>query len=690
MAGFLLPGDKVLAVDTTGIRVSIEGDRAIADAKRLDAALERLGRQGTQTENAFGKLRNSSTKTAGAFDRFKRSVFSLETAFKAVAVGAFAQQVGQAAISAEKLSNTLRFATGSAAGAADAIKFIREESQRLGLVARNTGDAFANLAAAAKDTALEGEATRQIFLATAEATTVLQRSAEDTEGILRAFGQSIAKGKLQTEELLQVAERGVPIFGILQRTLGKSGEEIAQSLQKGELIASEVLPKIAAEMRRTFKDEAAASANSLQAQINRLINAYDEFLRTLGEAGVIDAATQIIANLGNILFNVSTLFTRAKTAVIEFFDQFSDAPQTLTGTAAKLDLLSNKILKLSEQRAVSPFPEQLDEHIAELRAEYDKLQKQYLKTSDAQGELTIEITNGFQPVNVLSSGIDKLANSSKKATRELTDLERAQSKFNDAIRNLPARQAVRDLEEEFRAQEQVFTEGARLQEEAQDRVNRKLEESKQFVRDLGFTFSSAFETAILSGNKLSDVLRGLAQDILAITTRKLVTNPFAEAVGNIAGSLGGLFGGGTAAPTAPHMFGPKVRFAHQGGVIGVDAMPTRHVSPSLFDNAPRLHNGGLLSGEIPAILKRGEEVLTESNPRHRNNQNSRNSNVHIQIIDQRSADSPPVQVTQSQGPNGIQQFKVLIVETMKQSMGTGELDRTFANNFGLRRPGVSR
>lgn len=60
--------------------------------------------------------------------------------------------------------------------------------------------------------------------------------------------------------------------------------------------------------------------------------------------------------------------------------------------------------------------------------------------------------------------------------------------------------------------------------------------------ELGLTFTSAFEDAIVGGKNLSDVLRGLEQDILRIVTRKLVTEPLGEAIsGAVKGS--GIFDG---------------------------------------------------------------------------------------------------------------------------------------------------
>lgn len=80
--------------------------------------------------------------------------------------------------------------------------------------------------------------------------------------------------------------------------------------------------------------------------------------------------------------------------------------------------------------------------------------------------------------------------------------------------------------------------------------------AESFAKELGMTFSSAAEDAIVKFEGLREVLRGLEQDLLRIITRKLVTEPFADWVGGIvkggsggAGFMGwisGLFGGNRA------------------------------------------------------------------------------------------------------------------------------------------------
>lgn len=57
------------------------------------------------------------------------------------------------------------------------------------------------------------------------------------------------------------------------------------------------------------------------------------------------------------------------------------------------------------------------------------------------------------------------------------------------------------------------------------------------AKDLGLTFSSAFEDAIVGGQDLRSVLDGLRQDISRIVVRRLVTEPLANAVSGFASGL---------------------------------------------------------------------------------------------------------------------------------------------------------
>jgi len=85
-----------------------------------------------------------------------------------------------------------------------------------------------------------------------------------------------------------------------------------------------------------------------------------------------------------------------------------------------------------------------------------------------------------------------------------------------------------------------------------DEANKKAKEGVDIAKELGMSFSSAFEDAIVEGKNLGEVLRSLEKDIIRIVTRKLVTEPMANWVGEtvkgatggggILGGLGKLFG----------------------------------------------------------------------------------------------------------------------------------------------------
>jgi tape measure domain-containing protein len=109
-------------------------------------------------------------------------------------------------------------------------------------------------------------------------------------------------------------------------------------------------------------------------------------------------------------------------------------------------------------------------------------------------------------------------------------------------------------------------------ERAEERVQRGAERTSDTVRELGLTFSSAFEDAIVKGEKFSSVLEGLLQDITRILARKVITEPLGNAVSaglsgisfdslftDVGSWLGGLFRaeGGPVTAGQPYVVGER-------------------------------------------------------------------------------------------------------------------------------------
>ena len=100
--------------------------------------------------------------------------------------------------------------------------------------------------------------------------------------------------------------------------------------------------------------------------------------------------------------------------------------------------------------------------------------------------------------------------------------------------------ATRSEEAYLLAQERAMIERDTLTRNAaleQIKLNKVLEKQNDIGRELGMTFKSAFEDAIVNGRRFSEVLKGIGQDIALIVVRRNITDPLADAISKGAGSL---------------------------------------------------------------------------------------------------------------------------------------------------------
>lgn len=106
-------------------------------------------------------------------------------------------------------------------------------------------------------------------------------------------------------------------------------------------------------------------------------------------------------------------------------------------------------------------------------------------------------------------------------------------------------------------------------------ITDEVKKQNDLANDLGLTFQSAFEDAIVEGKKFSDVLKGLAQDILRIVIRRTVTERLGNALSEMLGNVMPSFGGGRAAggPVHPGQYyvvgerGPEVLIPNTSGTV---------------------------------------------------------------------------------------------------------------------------
>jgi tape measure domain-containing protein len=185
------------------------------------------------------------------------------------------------AIALENLGKAFAQVTGSAAGSAEAMAYVREVSERLGLEVISTADAYLSLSAAAKGTSLEGVEAKRIFEAVAGAMAKLGKSADQTKGALTAIEQMISKGKVSAEELnQQLGERLPAAFPIAARAMGKTTEEMNKLMSTGKVLAVDLLPKLARELEKLYDTN--NRVDGTVASWNRLKNTFGEVSEKAG------------------------------------------------------------------------------------------------------------------------------------------------------------------------------------------------------------------------------------------------------------------------------------------------------------------------------------------------------------------------------------------------------------------------
>lgn len=181
------------------------------------------------------------------------------------------------------------------------LEFVRQEANRLGLEMTSAANGYAQLAAAAKNLNITQEETQQVFSGVASAAAAMGLSADEANGVFLALSQIAGKGKVSMEELRQqLGERLTPAMSLAAKAMGVTTAELEKMVANG-ISAEKFLPKFGAAMQEAFAPTAAENVKTLTGQINLLTNHYNEFLLSVGQGGVTEAAVAVFKDIGAAL-----------------------------------------------------------------------------------------------------------------------------------------------------------------------------------------------------------------------------------------------------------------------------------------------------------------------------------------------------------------------------------------------------
>jgi len=118
-----------------------------------------------------------------------------------------------------------------------------------------------------------------------DTTSALGGGADTLDGIGRALGQIATKGKVSAEELMQLAERGVPAYEILAEKLGLSADQVA-NIGKYAIDGEKAVRALLEGMAERFGGQSARMQSTWAGLMETLRSYWVEFQRAVMESGI--------------------------------------------------------------------------------------------------------------------------------------------------------------------------------------------------------------------------------------------------------------------------------------------------------------------------------------------------------------------------------------------------------------------
>lgn len=231
------------------------------------------------SQNAVRNLQqvNAASKVAQAgVGSLKNAVAGLAASFTAISAAKF---VFAKTAEIESQTRSLQVLTGSVQQA----KQIIEELQQLGAVTPFTST---ELIDAAKRLQAFGVQAKDVVETTRRLADASGATGAELQGLVTAYGQVQAKGRLQGEELLQFQERGIALQEELRKMYGMTGEEFQKALSKGQISAKavEVALQRLTSTGGKYANGAIAQSDTLSGKLSTLQDGVDALARRIGQA----------------------------------------------------------------------------------------------------------------------------------------------------------------------------------------------------------------------------------------------------------------------------------------------------------------------------------------------------------------------------------------------------------------------
>ncbi|HDR2377041.1 TPA: tape measure protein [Enterobacter asburiae] len=341
---------KESTVANAGVRLRAKyGDNYASKLKGYDSLKERFLDSNTMKSSNFRAelaametgLRKANQNTLSLTDGLKNlrsTLISVSAAYGAFNAAASVVKAGQFF---QGMEATMLMVSDNSEEAGKRMKFVRDQSYRLGLDLKVASQGYTQMAIAANGV-LSKTQNDELFKAFSEYSTALQVDPVKYQRGITAIQQMMGKGQIMAEELKQQLAEGIP--GSLQVFIKASQEAFNDStidvtkmldmMQKGELKAAKVLPFVA-----KYYAEAANKGGALQKALQgnrvamqRLTLTWMDFQNKIFQSGFGDQLTSAFNELAKILDSNGELAQNLGQFVAGFTAGFMEMVYTVYNT----------------------------------------------------------------------------------------------------------------------------------------------------------------------------------------------------------------------------------------------------------------------------------------------------------------------------------------------------------------------
>jgi lambda family phage tail tape measure protein len=317
------------AATSNKFKIAANGIKYFTDAAGRTRAEN--GRFLTSAERAAAGIRNqgnAAQQAAGKLNGLRGAAVGLGSAFGGIAAVLGLIQAGRFVFAktaeVQSQSRSLAILAGSAEKAGQIIK----ELQDLGAVTPFTSTELIDSAKRLQAFGVEADKVVETTRRLADASGA---TGAELSGLVTAYGQVQAKGRLQGEELLQFQERGIALQEELRKMYGMTGEEFQKALSKGQVSAKavEVALQNLTNTGGKYANGAIAQSDTLNGRLSTLQDNVDGVAREVGKVltpaliGILQQLNTSLSQTPAFVEDIALAFQYAAEQIAPFLNGLS-------------------------------------------------------------------------------------------------------------------------------------------------------------------------------------------------------------------------------------------------------------------------------------------------------------------------------------------------------------------------------